>query len=180
MQRVDPLRAEATRISVHAFATSWPTPVLLLRYVVDGDLKNQNRGPAGTMRHAVRRALKDRLTAPRPQGVRAVRTERVAVVRSDPDQALRPSYAIGRDKRCDVVLNDYTISTQHARLHFVPHVSRWMIEDLGSTNQSYLNGSPLPPNQRGLITSLDELRLGRMMFMYLEPTDLYAYLRGEY
>ena len=55
-----------------------------------------------------------------------------------------------------------------------------MIEDLASTNRTYQNEAELPPHERGLLTSLDELQLGRMVFLYLEPKDLYEYLKGAY
>ena len=89
-------------------------------------------------------------------------------------------YLIGRDTRCDVLLNDYTISAEHAKLHHIPQIQRWMLEDLGSTNKTYVNGSEIPPFQRGLLTSLDEVQLGRMVFLYLESRDLYDYLRGSF
>ncbi len=180
MQRLDALRTEAKQNSVHYFASQWPTPVLLLRYVAEGELNDRSRGPEGTMRHSLRRTLSARLSAPPSPGRRPVGVERVAAVRGSPGEALRPSYLIGRDDRCDVVLNDYTISAEHARMHYLSRLSRWMIEDLDSTNCTFQNGGRLPPHERGLLTSLDEVQLGRMVFLYLEPPDLYAYLRGNF
>ena len=106
--------------------------------------------------------------------------ERVAAVKHRPGATLLSAYLIGRDTRCDVLLNDYTISAEHAKLHHLAQIRRWMIEDLGSTNRSNVNGADLPPFERGLLTSLDEVQLGRMVFLYLETEDLYSYLRGTY
>ncbi|HHO53064.1 MAG TPA: FHA domain-containing protein [Deltaproteobacteria bacterium] len=180
MQRLDAFRSEALTSSVHQFASQRPTPVLLLRYVIEGELTHHGRGPEGTMRHSQRRTLSARLAAPPEPGRRPVGVERIAAVRTRSGNELRSSYLIGRDDRCDVLLNDYTISAEHARMHHLPRLGRWMIEDLGSTNCTFQNGGQLPPHQRGLLTSLDELQLGRMVFLYLEPPDLYEYLRGNY
>ncbi len=179
MKRIEPLRDEANTLPAPRFKSRWPEPVLLLRFVVEGELVEKLRGPEGTMRHTARRSLSERLAVPASDGRRPVRTERIAAVRHS-DQPTRLSYLIGRDERCDVLLNDYTISAEHAKIHFLPQVSRWMIEDLGSTNCTLLNGAQLPPNERGLLTSLDELQLGRMVFLYLEPDDFYDYLRGSW
>ncbi len=180
MQRLDDYRIDAESFSVHGFTMRWPTPTLLLRYVVEGELADHSRGPEGTMRHSQRRTLKDRLTQPVPPGRRRVGIERIAAVKAGPETEICASYLIGRDTRCDVLLNDYTISAEHARMHHIAQIGRWMIEDLGSTNRTLLNGSELPAFERGLLTSLDELQLGRMVFLYLEPRDLYEYLKGNF
>ena len=46
---------------------------------------------------------------------------------------------VGRHRDCDVVLADPTVSRQHARLVF--RASRWIIQDLQSTNGTVLNGN---------------------------------------
>jgi hypothetical protein len=45
---------------------------------------------------------------------------------------------VGRSSRCDIVLWDATISRRHARLIF--RDGRWVLQDLGSTNGTTLNG----------------------------------------
>src|SRR5919107_1112170 len=44
--------------------------------------------------------------------------------------------ALGRGHDCTLVLDDDYASTHHARL--VPDGEKWMLEDLGSTNGTYL------------------------------------------
>lgn len=46
---------------------------------------------------------------------------------------------IGRHLDCDVVLNDPTVSRQHARLVF--RHERWVLQDLASTNGTQVNGA---------------------------------------
>ena len=44
---------------------------------------------------------------------------------------------IGRDPSCELLINDDTISAYHARISF--HHNQWWLEDLNSTNGTYLN-----------------------------------------
>ena len=48
-------------------------------------------------------------------------------------------YIIGRRSDCQVFVPDMKVSRQHARIHRI--TNRWMIEDLGSNNGTYVNGS---------------------------------------
>ena len=48
------------------------------------------------------------------------------------------SYAVGRDPQGDVVLEDARVSWRHATLRIAGH--GWIIEDLGSTNGTYVQG----------------------------------------
>jgi pSer/pThr/pTyr-binding forkhead associated (FHA) protein len=59
---------------------------------------------------------------------------------------------IGRAPESTLVLTDDYASTHHARL--VPHEGQWLIEDLGSTNGTYLDKAkvtrptPVPPGAK--------------------------------
>ena len=48
---------------------------------------------------------------------------------------------IGRDPSCAIVLEDEYVSSRHARV--VPDGDGWLLEDLGSTNGTRLDGRPL-------------------------------------
>lgn len=48
---------------------------------------------------------------------------------------------LGRAQDADLVLEDDYVSGRHARLF--PQGSRWFLEDLGSTNGTFVGGSPL-------------------------------------
>lgn len=58
------------------------------------------------------------------------------------------------------------VSRRHARL--ILQDGRWCIEDLNSTNYTFLNRQKLLPGQRYPLRSGDELRLGLLMLEYLE------------
>lgn len=53
-----------------------------------------------------------------------------------PDQ---PVLVLGRDRDCDVVLADLTVSRRHAVLRMFG--DRWFLDDLGSMNGTRLNGT---------------------------------------
>ena len=65
---------------------------------------------------------------------------------------------IGRDPLCEMVLDDPTVSNRHARLSY--HHGQWWLEDLQSTNGTFLNNEPvLAPL---VVTSGDVLRCGQV------------------
>ena len=48
-----------------------------------------------------------------------------------------PEIVIGRDQRCDLILEESTVSAEHARLSY--HHGNWWVEDLQSRNGTLLN-----------------------------------------
>ena len=67
---------------------------------------------------------------------------------------------IGRDPACECVIPDKTVSTRHARLTF--HHKHWWLEDLGSTNGTFLNDEAVTLAM--VITTGDQLRCGQFTF----------------
>ena len=55
--------------------------------------------------------------------------------------ALYGPLIIGRGTNCDISIPNRFVSTRHARIF--PHDGAWMLEDLGSTNGTLVNGEPL-------------------------------------
>lgn len=72
-----------------------------------------------------------------------------------------PEVTVGRDPASDFCLEDPTISAQHARLSY--HHGQWWIEDLRSTNGTYLNQEPVVAPL--VITSGDQLRFGQVALL---------------
>jgi pSer/pThr/pTyr-binding forkhead associated (FHA) protein len=68
-----------------------------------------------------------------------------------------PEITLGRNMTCDFCLEDHTVSAEHARLVF--RQGQWWVEDLQSTNGTFLN--QLPVNEAMVITSADELQCGQ-------------------
>ena len=70
----------------------------------------------------------------------------------------KPEIILGREPGCDFPLDDQTVSSQHARLSY--HHQQWWLEDLASTNGTFLNDEAVTTPV--VITHGDELRLGHL------------------
>jgi FHA domain len=70
----------------------------------------------------------------------------------------KPEVHIGRDPACDCLLEDQTVSSQHAFLSF--HHNQWWLEDLGSTNGTFLNQTPV--STPVVVTLGDQIRCGQV------------------
>lgn len=92
------------------------------------------------------------LTAAQPSGFVLRGTDGVA--HPMPTRAL----LIGRDSGCDIVLADSAVSSRHARLTW--QGGQWLLEDLGSSNGSRINGAELLPNRPAVLTVGSQLELG--------------------
>ncbi|MEM6284764.1 MAG: FHA domain-containing protein, partial [Chloroflexota bacterium] len=96
----------------------------------------------------------------------------LAIWEDDTHLALLPvdfwDFTMGREPentKVDVDLEPYGghaqgVSRRHARIRRVDN--DWSIEDMGSSNGTYINGEKLEPNQPYLIADGDHLRLGQL------------------
>jgi hypothetical protein len=66
-------------------------------------------------------------------------------------------YTIGRGPECDLQVADDRVSTRHCRLS--EQGGQWMIEDLKSTNRTFVNGEPVGDTPRRL-ADRDMVRFG--------------------
>lgn len=64
----------------------------------------------------------------------------------------------------DMVINDQSISRRHVR--FAREENRIYMTDLNSTNGTFKNGLRLEPNMSVVLEPGDEIRLGRLKFVY--------------
>ena len=90
----------------------------------------------------------------------------------------RSPVTIGRTSRCDVVVNDFTVSNEHAWIVRSPGVRRFFIVDRGSTNGTRVDDAVIPAKVRAALTSGCEVTIGRVSFTYLEPLDFYRRIMG--
>lgn len=81
----------------------------------------------------------------------------------------QPPLIIGREESCDLVIADRQVSRQHARIRL--EADRYLLEDLGSKNGTFVNGQELPgvyPLQDG-----DEIQVAlccRLIYVAAEAT----------
>jgi pSer/pThr/pTyr-binding forkhead associated (FHA) protein len=73
---------------------------------------------------------------------------------------------VGRDESCDVVISDAGVSSRHARISASVHGH--LIEDLVSTNGTFVNGQPVA---RAALMSGDTIELGRSGMRYERIDD---------
>jgi pSer/pThr/pTyr-binding forkhead associated (FHA) protein len=71
----------------------------------------------------------------------------------------KPDVIIGREDDCDFIIKDEVVSSHHARLFYKS--SQWWIEDLNSTNGSYLNDERV--EAATVVIKGDELRTGHQI-----------------
>ncbi|MGC4116701.1 MAG: FHA domain-containing protein [Myxococcales bacterium] len=65
---------------------------------------------------------------------------------------------LGRDKGCEVVLNDTAVSRRHAQI--VREGALYFIEDTGSSFGTRINGSSLPAGEKRLLKNGDTVAIG--------------------
>jgi pSer/pThr/pTyr-binding forkhead associated (FHA) protein len=68
-------------------------------------------------------------------------TLKVALIPADDSGEVPSPLLIGRSSDCDVVLRNHTVSRRHAEIR--AEGEEWIVEDLGSTNGTGVNGEPL-------------------------------------
>jgi len=79
----------------------------------------------------------------------------------EPLEFSQAEISIGRDPACRLVLDDQSVSAQHARLNF--RMGQWWIEDLGSRNGTFLNQELL--RSPVVVTDGDRIRIGGVSFV---------------
>ena len=67
---------------------------------------------------------------------------------------------IGRAPQCDITLNDEALSATHARISH--HHGQWWLEDLGSTNGTFLNQERIKVST--VIITSDQFKCGNTIF----------------
>ena len=91
-----------------------------------------------------------------------LRVETAAGLRAGSAYSLADGAVLGRGEQADIQLEDTFASSQHARL--APHGEVMVLEDLGSTNGTYLNEEPLRGPQP--LHPGDKIRIGDSSFVF--------------
>lgn len=141
---------------------------LFLLWVARSALKDLRRGSApaaissdATGMHSAAAGLgPDPLDAADPR----LRVEQATGLRSGAEYDVGHGLTLGRGDAADVRLEDPFASSRHARIDRQGEVL--VIEDLGSTNGTYLNGEPLTGPQPLHVG--DRIRIGDNEFSYIQ------------
>jgi pSer/pThr/pTyr-binding forkhead associated (FHA) protein len=81
---------------------------------------------------------------------------------------VQPEVIIGRDPSSECPVDDESISAHHARLSF--HHNQWWLEDLDSTNGTYLNQEKLA--MPTVVITDDEFKCGETRFIISLASDI--------
>jgi pSer/pThr/pTyr-binding forkhead associated (FHA) protein len=83
-------------------------------------------------------------------------------------QFSQPQIMIGRDTKCDLSMTDEALSAHHARLTY--HHGQWWLEDLNSTNGTFLNREKL--TTPAVVITGDHFKCGNTVFgIQVEDSD---------
>ena len=91
-----------------------------------------------------------------------LRVDTAAGLKAGSAYSLADGAVLGRGEQADIRLEDTFASSQHARL--APHGEVIVLEDLGSTNGTYLNEEPLRGPQP--LHPGDKIRIGDSQFTF--------------
>jgi hypothetical protein len=140
---------------------------LFLLWMARSALKDLRRsafdaGPADGPDYADATGMHTAGAAARPSGTPKLRVGSGAGLRAGAAYDLSDGALLGRGDQADIVLEDSFASSRHARL--VPHGDVIVLEDLGSTNGTYLNDEPLRGPQP--LHPGDRIRIGDSDFTF--------------
>ncbi len=120
-------------------------------------------------------AVEERAAAPRKSGQACI----ILLHPPGPDIGRRTplegqSYVFGREADADLVIARNSVSRRHAQL--ARDDNGWFVEDLGSTNGSFVNEERV---QRQYLRDGDQLRFGDTIFKFLSGTNVEAAYHEE-
>jgi predicted component of type VI protein secretion system len=82
---------------------------------------------------------------------------------------LKDSISIGRDTKNDVVMESSAVSREHAGVSF--RDGRWYVEDRGSFNGTYLNGTRVMPGTPLPLRHADRISVGTETLLFSWPAQ---------
>jgi FHA domain len=141
---------------------------LFLLWMARSALKDLRRGSAGSAPPAYAddatgmHVASAGLSGDGAHGEPKLRVQTAAGLKSGSAYSLADGAVLGRGEQADIRLEDTFASSQHARL--APHGEVIVLEDLGSTNGTYLNEEPLRGPQP--LHPGDRIRIGDSQFTF--------------
>ncbi len=171
--KIDAVLRHAQSVDRPDFLIAYPNPVLVAGEVKDGQLVRRiEKGTYGTHQYlSVRTILGKKKEPSTPVRFMPLRHQRI-----QDEQAIDTWMQVGRTSDSEIMINDYTISKKHARIRHARGQGGYLLEELGSTNGSWVNGERLVENAPMRIQSSDTIRFGRYMFTFYLARDFYTFL----
>ncbi|MFL5950131.1 MAG: FHA domain-containing protein [Gaiellaceae bacterium] len=85
------------------------------------------------------------------------------------EHELKDGISIGRDTKNDLVMESAAVSREHAALDF--RDGRWYVEDRGSFNGTYLNGTRVVPGTPLALRHADRISIGPETLIFSWPAQ---------
>lgn len=169
------LLLDTATVDQSGFVLEHPDPVFVPERIRAGLFGNRKKGGTGTLvvHQGLGRGQSQSLVGETALIIRKLvgsgRTERL-----DWGEDVGAWIYVGRTSQTDVMVNDFSVSKVHARLR--RSESYFEIEDLDSSNGTFINDERLTPRQGRELKSGDLVRFGRMALVFLSPDDLFELL----
>ena len=87
----------------------------------------------------------------------------------DESYEISDNEVIGRGKKCDICIADKYMSMKNSRIFKIS--GKFYLEDMGSTNGTFLNGTEVLPGREMLLSDNDEIRLATIRFSLKFPCN---------
>jgi len=84
---------------------------------------------------------------------------------------------VGRERTCDIEINDATLSQLHLLLMQAGPLT-WTVRDAGSRNGTWLDGAQLSPGEPRPLRDGQRIQAGQVVLSYYEPAGLFKRLQG--
>jgi hypothetical protein len=130
------------------------------------DLRRYEGGPAAAEPAPAPGRRQEPRSEPKPRTGAAPRLEVVAAMGYEPGRTfdVGEGATLGRSNGADIRIDDPFASSSHARIF--PRGGSMYVEDMGSTNGTYLNGRQLQTAER--LKMADVIRIGDSEYRYQE------------
>lgn len=183
MKSIETIRKRTKGWSADAFLSEFPSPVLVAESIIGGRL-----GGTSTQGRKVSRALRpstllhiDAATIEDPKEddvliTRLLNQPMWVPLIKGPSTPRDLPIKIGRFADCDVVLNDYTISKNHAYFAIDPLLKHYRVVDSGSTNGTSVGDVELDRGQQATLECGGEVTFGRLIFRFFTAQGFWRYL----
>jgi hypothetical protein len=185
MRRIKSARVEAMECTPQQFSNLYTGAALILYEIKGGELKRPLRiKPASqtvsgaTHYHEGSPRVAEGIYDPEMFEDRRFQREAFVLLESFGPNRGR-TITVGRTGNSDVVINDYTVSANHAIFDRSYEGNGPHIGCAGGRNGTYVNGSIVESGEFVPVVTGDLVRLGRVEMIYVAQKDLYAVLRRE-
>jgi FHA domain-containing protein len=100
------------------------------------------------------------------------------VVATLPPLGASADLSVGRLPDCELVIDEHSVSKRHAMLRWDTVQDGCSLQDLGSTNGTFVNTQQIQAGEERLLADGDALAFGDPEFLYFSSESLYQQLAG--